>query len=294
MKKLVDKWHDNAGSTTVIPIKACQDILEWRQHNLSCLDLILQKEGPEGRLFLTCPHCGLECANKTVPGSHMAKMHAKNTRPTFDRLVHSVGSRPRCSGCKELLSSWDRLRKHIEHGACQFPVLEREQTQADTVADKTNPESSSAAEESSLPTAHHPEVHAIVQNGGWRELVGSVKWRKKLAQWCCLCGTWCASNRAVKMHIARTHKETWVPHTTRIELLCKSQQADIATPCSYCGSTSKEPKSHVIACPVIFQSILIDLLQHGSTSSWRWALKKSHAKQMSPALLLRTQPSGYA
>ena len=68
------------------------------------------------------------------------------------------------------------------------------------------------------------------------------------------------------MHLAKSHKAEWNPRKTRIELLCKSQQADIATPCSYCGSTSKEPKSHVVACPVIFQSIFIDLLQNGSSN----------------------------
>ena len=60
--------------------------------------------------------------NKTVLGSRIAKAHAQAGRPTFNRLLHSYGGRPRCSGCKDLFSSWDRLRKHIEHGACQFPV----------------------------------------------------------------------------------------------------------------------------------------------------------------------------
>ena len=81
MRKLVDKWQANADSAAPIPIKACQAIRDWRQHNLSCLDLILQKEGPEGKVFLTCPHCGLECANKTVLGSHISRVHAKTTRP---------------------------------------------------------------------------------------------------------------------------------------------------------------------------------------------------------------------
>ena len=50
MSKLVDKWRDNADSSTCIPIKARQEILEWRQQNLSRLGQILQREGPEGRL----------------------------------------------------------------------------------------------------------------------------------------------------------------------------------------------------------------------------------------------------
>ena len=126
---------------------------------------MLQKEGPEGRLFLKCPHCGQECANKTVLGSHIAKMHAQTTRPTFDRLVHSVGGRPRCSGCKELFSSWDRLRKHIEHGACQFPVLESRQTRGEPEAVKTEADRGLATEESSLPAAHHPDVHHMCNKG---------------------------------------------------------------------------------------------------------------------------------
>ena len=222
---------------------------------------MLQKEGPEGRLFLKCPHCGQECANKTVLGSHIAKMHAQTTRPTFDRLVHSVGGRPRCSGCKELFSSWDRLRKHIEHGACQFPVLESGQTHW-RLSKQRMAETLSLRKFLYQPLTILMFVALCSKVG--EALVKNMTWRKQLAQWCCLCGTWCASSRAVKTHLARTHKAEWNPHKTRIELLCAPQQADITTPCSYCGSTSKEPNSHVVACPVIFQSIFIDLLQNGS------------------------------
>ena len=78
-----------------------------------------------------------------------------------------------------------------------------------------------------------PEVLNIVRQNGWRALVQDVQWRKRLAQWCCLCGAWCASNRAVKMHLAKSHREVWNPRKSRIELICKTQEADII-PCSLC------------------------------------------------------------
>ena len=266
MHRLVEKWHYNAESPDCIPIKASQKILDWRQYNLSSLDQILQREGPEGRLFLRCPQCGLECANKTVLGSHMAKAHPQQTRPTFNRLLHSVGGRPRCSGCNDPFSSWDRLRKHIGHGACQFPVSETGARQQDGEMSSDVQPGADKTEDASLPTALNPEVHNIIRHGGWRSLVQNVQWRKQLAQWCCLCGTWCASNRAVKMHLAKTHKAVWNLHKDRIERICRSQQADITIPCSLCGSISKDPKSHVVACPVIFQSVLIDFQQNGGSS----------------------------
>ena len=266
MLKLVEKWHYNAESPDCIPIKASQKILDWRQYNLSSLDQILQREGPEGRLVLRCPQCGLECANKTVLGSHMAKAHPQQTRPAFNRLLHSVGGRPRCSGCNDLFTSWDRLRKHIEHGACQFPVSEAgTRQQAGETSKDVQPDADKTGD-ASLPTALNSEVHNIIRQGGWRSLVQNVQWRKQLAQWCCLCGTWCASNRAVKMHLAKTHKAVWNLRKDRVERICRSQQADITVPCSLCGSISKDPKSHVVACPVIFQSVLIDFQQNGGSS----------------------------
>ena len=54
--------------------------------------------------------------------------------------------------------------------------------------------------------------------------VESVKWRKKLARSACVVHGAHLTGRS-KMHIAKTHKETWVPHKSRIELLCKSEQA---------------------------------------------------------------------
>ena len=76
--------------------------------------------------------------------------------------------------------------------------------------------------------------------------------RPKLTQWCSLCGTWCASNGAVKLHLARSHADTWKPHCDRVEKLCKTQTASITSPCSLCGS-------HVL----FFFSILLELLING-------------------------------
>ena len=67
------------------------------------------------------------------------------------------------------------------------------------------------------------------------------------------------------MHLARSHRTIWNMRKHRIEKLCKSQGADIRSPCDLCGSTSKDPKSHVVACPVIFQSILISLVSANVT-----------------------------
>ena len=62
------------------------------------------------------------------------------------------------------------------------------------------------------------------------------------------------------MHLAKSHKQVWNFHKHRVETLSKSQLADIQVPCQLCGSGSKDPKSHVVACPVIFQSILLALV----------------------------------
>ena len=125
MEGQLERWQANQRHTEPIPIKAKSDIGEWRCSVQQSLRDMLQKENVAGRSLLQCPKCGLECANKTVLGSHMATAHAKGERPVFDRLRHSLGGRPRCSGCKELLSSWARLQKHIEHGACPLPIGDR-------------------------------------------------------------------------------------------------------------------------------------------------------------------------
>ena len=120
---------------------------------------------------------------------------------------------------------------------------------------------------SDQPLILQPEVLDIVREHGWRKLASNPTWRPKLAQWCCLCGTWCVSNRAVKMHLAKSHKAVWTQHKHRIETLCKTQLADITVPCGLCGSVSKDPKAHVVACPVLFQSLLISLVTTDGTRS---------------------------
>ena len=65
------------------------------------------------------------------------------------------------------------------------------------------------------------------------------------------------------MHLARTHADIWRPRCDRVEKLCKTQTAAISSPCHLCGSVSTAPKAHVSTCPVLFQSILLELLING-------------------------------
>ena len=278
MQGQLDRWRQNLAHNDPIPVKAQEVIGDWRQRVLTQLNEQLQLESKAGRSVLQCPHCGLECTNKTVLGSHIAQMHAPPARPTFNRLQHSIGGMPRCSGCRDLFSSWARLQKHIEHGACPLPIGDNTPTTtswsvaskrpsqdvasqgADSAGAKI-PSSTSGVED--VPWSLNPAVLEHVRTHGWKGLVKHDTWRPKLAQWCCLCGTWGASSRAVKMHLARTHKSVWVKHKDRVEKLCKTQQADITVPCKLCGSISKDPKAHVIACPVLFQSILISFITDG-------------------------------
>ena len=109
-------------SSEQITIKAHASLGAWRRDTLNGLEQMLRNEQVAGRSLLTCPHCGKECATPTVLGSHISQAHAPKHRPSFSRVKHSIGGRSRCSGCKVLFSSWARLCKHIEHGACPFPV----------------------------------------------------------------------------------------------------------------------------------------------------------------------------
>ena len=271
MQRLLQSWRNNYNNPECIQVKTSQIIFQWRQQLVSDLSSVLQGESQGGRTFLTCIHCGLECANKSTLGSHIAKVHAAATKPVFDRLKHSVGGMPRCSGCKQLLSSWSRLQKHIEKGACPCPietqltVLEQPQQASQVSAEPQQQTAAGSPDQKQTegPLLQDSQVQQIVKQHGWRALAEDKAFRPKLAQWCSLCGTWCASNRAVKMHLARSHGDTWKPHSDRIEKLCKTQTASVTSPCSLCGSVSKTPKAHVSTCPVLFQSILLELLING-------------------------------
>ena len=264
-RNLLQRWEKNETSTEQIAIKAHASMGVWRRDVLSGLEQMLRNEQVAGRSLLTCPHCGKECATPTVLGSHISRAHAPKTRPAFDRAKHSTGGRSRCSGCKVLFSSWSRLCKHVEHGACPFPVENVAAANMDN-PDRGEKEGELAPqpkldrETSDAPLCEQQQVQDLVRRQGWRALIQHQQLRPKLAQWCCICGTWCASNRAVKMHLARSHKDIWMQHRDRVERLCKSQLAMITVPCQLCGSISKEPKAHVTACPVLFQSIFLCLL----------------------------------
>ena len=269
------RWRDNVEHDDPIPIKAQADIGRWRQQRVDELTAQLQQEQKAGRNLLTCPHCGLECANQSVLGSHISQKHSV-APVVFNRLLHSTGGMPRCSGCQVLMSSWARLHKHIEHGACPTPIAPSAPEASQTLTNdeveapriEPEPESPKPPSEPSScdqPLVLQPAVIDIVREHGWRKLVSNATWRPKVAQWCCLCGTWCVSNRAVKMHLAKSHKAVWTQHKHRIETLCKTQLADITVPCGLCGSVSKDPKAHVVACPVLFQSLLISLVTQDGT-----------------------------
>ena len=252
----LERWRQSSTDQDNPSIKAQAIIGDWRQRILSQFEDMLQQEQTAGRSLLACPHCGKECLSKTVLGSHIAQMHSEVERPVFDRALHSIGGVPQCSGCKAVLSTWARLQKHIEHGACPFPVSRRPSA---VIADEKPPDHSgktNSAAAQDQPMLQQIAVKEYLQAHGWQNMILDRQWIK-LSQWCCICGTWCASNRAVKMHLAKSHRDIWNQHKERVERLCKSQLPLVHVPCRMCGSTSKEPKAHVIACPVIFQSILL-------------------------------------
>ena len=238
VQRLLQGWRTNQSSPDCIPVKASQSIFQWRQQLVNGLSSVLQSETQGGRTFLTCVHCGLECANKSTLGWRIAKVHAAASKPMFNRLKHSMEGMPRCSGCTQLLSSSSRLQKHIEKGACPRPIeaqLEApEQPKSKSPTQQTTTaEQGADQQQKDGPLLRDKQVRQIVQQQGWRALVEDITFRPKLAQWCCLCGTLCVSNRAVKMHLART------------------------------SSVSTAPKAHVSTCPVLFQSILLELLING-------------------------------
>ena len=234
----------------------------------------LQLDTQAGRTRLQCLFCNLEFPSQTVLGSHISAKHAPASKRVFNCLKRSINGEPRCSGCRVLLSSWARLQEHIEHGACSNPVDESDPVpsvtavpaeEASSKAETVAPAAEAVTNDAPLVT--QPEVLTIIQQHGWRRLASDMRWRPKLAQWCCLCGTWCASNRAVKMHLAKSRSAVWGTHKHRVEKLSRSQVADIQVPCTLCGSVSKDPKSHVVARPVIFQSILISLVSSDGARS---------------------------
>ena len=276
MQSLFKRWQANQESDCPIPVKAQESIGQWRRQVRDRLSEQLQQESAAGRTRLQCPYCNLEFPNQSVLGSHISATHAPTSKPVFDRLKHSVEGMPKCSGCRTLFSSWARLQKHIEHGACPSPVEAGGSAISDPSTDR--PAERIVEESARVPTSQdtttheeplilQPEVREILRQHGWRKLVYDKTWRPKLAQWCALCGTWCASNRAVKMHLAKSHKQVWNFHKHRVETLSKSQLADIQAPCQLCGSGSKDPKSHAVACPVIFQSILLALVSSNGSRS---------------------------
>ena len=59
----------------------------------------------------------------------------------------------------------------------------------------------------------------------------------------------------------------WSSRKHRVEKLCESQVADTQVPCTLRGSISKDPKSHVVASPVILKSILISLVSSDGSRS---------------------------
>ena len=61
-------------------IKAQTVIGQWRRQVLSAPSGQLQLELRVGRNMLQCPHCGLECVNRTVPGSRISSARAATSK----------------------------------------------------------------------------------------------------------------------------------------------------------------------------------------------------------------------
>ena len=75
MEGQLQRWNNNLASDNPIPIEAEANIGQLRQQLVDGLSAQLQLEHRARRSMLTCPHCALECVNKTVLGSRISQKH---------------------------------------------------------------------------------------------------------------------------------------------------------------------------------------------------------------------------
>ena len=177
----------------------------------------------------------------------------------FDRAQHCLYGTPTCRFCRQRLTDWQSMRKHLTQGMC--PALKTtfasgqtlEQILVEVIAEEAkDPPPPPAAEwkqETPLIQSQH-EVLTVPNH----QLAAHAKFIKSCAGQCVLCRQRVAGPGNIKTHWRTGHPAAWKRTSAAADSLAGSMSAIFQSPCQFCGSQAKEDsKAHSRKCPSFFQ-----------------------------------------
>ena len=272
------EWLDgvNASLTSLQPTShshsadVCHKGIETRpQEGAAPGDLLVTSRGDLPARFM-CPECLLCFATLSDLKGHWRRHHDTPfpKRTDVSRGAYGLNGLPTCRFCKQHLSSWAYLEKHISEQRCEALWL-HEQNGTDgfdpPVQESTGPPPSpSGATQLSPqflslagPVLNSSAFQGLMQEQGWRRLLQVQDLCLHLRQHCIQCNQWVVDGAHLKHHIRCHHKSTWARHHSEATKSCPLLVKCAASPCSWCGRRPGKPARHVTQCAVALATKLL-------------------------------------
>ncbi|CAE7575091.1 betA [Symbiodinium sp. CCMP2592] len=109
---------------------------EWNHSISRALLEAAQTKEPESdteKAIWACPLCSEQFVSQAALKTHARRAHkiVAQRKNIFNRIVHSVGGLPQCSGCLKRFSKWQSLEIHINTDACTAQVVKDPRNKTD-------------------------------------------------------------------------------------------------------------------------------------------------------------------
>ncbi|CAE7296954.1 unnamed protein product [Symbiodinium sp. CCMP2592] len=109
---------------------------EWNHSISQALLEAAQTTEPESdteKAIWACPLCSEQFVSQAALKTHARRAHkiVAQRKNIFNRIVHSVGGLPQCSGCLKRFSKWQSLEIHINTDACTAQTMKDTQATTD-------------------------------------------------------------------------------------------------------------------------------------------------------------------
>ena len=263
-----------------------QQFLRVQEVGQSRLDSLLLKNIPDA-VSHPCPVCGVYFGTKSGLEQHIHKKHPeleKQAQIVFDRSKHCLYGTPTCRFCRQRLTDWQSMRKHLTQGMC--PTLKSAFAQGKTLdhvlaevigeedKDPPPPPAAEWKQENPLLQSHH-EVLTVPNH----RLVHYAEFIKSCTGQCVLCRQRIAGPGHIKTHWRTGHSSAWRRTSAMAESLAGSMSSAFCSPCQFCGSQAKDSRAHSRKCPSFFQIAAARQLYQEQSSHQDYAYQQPIAQK---------------
>ncbi|CAE7914353.1 unnamed protein product [Symbiodinium necroappetens] len=259
----------------------------------------LQKNIPDA-VSHPCPACGVYFGTKSGLEQHIHKKHLeleKQAQIVFDRAQHCLYGTPTCRFCRQRLTDWQSMRKHLTQGMC--PALKTafasgqtlEQILVEVIAEEAKDPPPPPAAEWKQETPLIQSQHEVLTVPNY-QLAAHAKFIKSCTGQCVLCRQRVAGPGHIKTHWRTGHPAAWKRTSAAAEDYAFQQPAASKQDKSNPQCLARSPPTQHLLYLMVLGNVVSGIVNHSLKDAINLAKKAADKGDLELQMFQNYFPAG--